>query len=120
MAEDTARVKGLDGKNMYSEPFQVRRGLIQGVIISPIFFILALEQVFRLYDKDPAGAEVGNYLQIGVLGYADDAARSGTTLNSKGVDETQQNRLRVTGRRRHGAAQRKSEEYARTCVTKKN
>ena len=73
-AEGTARVKGLDGKHVYSASFAVRRGVIQGDIISPIFFILALEQLFRLYDKNPEGVRVGNYLQIGVLGYADDAA----------------------------------------------
>ena len=43
-------------------------------IISPIFFILALEQLFRLHDKNPAGAKIDNYLEIDILGYADDAA----------------------------------------------
>ena len=33
-----------------------------------------MEQLFRIHDKSPEGAQVGNYLQIGVLGYADDAA----------------------------------------------
>ena len=33
-----------------------------------------MEQIFRTYDRSPAGVSVGNYLQIGVLGYADDAA----------------------------------------------
>ena len=61
-AEGTARVNGLHGDKVYSD------------IISPIFFILAMEQLFRTYDKSPAGVSVGNYLQIGVLGYADDAA----------------------------------------------
>ena len=43
------------------------------VIISPIFFILDMEQIFRVHDKASAGVEIGNYLKIGVLGYADDA-----------------------------------------------
>ena len=73
-AQGTTRVRGLDGNHVYSETFEVRRGVIQGDIISPIFFILALEQLFRLHDKNPIGVRVGNYLQIGVLGYADDAA----------------------------------------------
>ena len=70
-AEGTARVRGLDGKHIYSEEFKVRRGVIQGDIISPIFFILALEQIFRICDNNQRGVQVGNYLQIGVLGYAD-------------------------------------------------
>ena len=73
-AEGTARVRGLRGNKVYSASFKVRRGVIQGDIISPIFFILAMEQVFRLHDPSPAGVSIGNYLQIGVLGYADDAA----------------------------------------------
>ena len=73
-AEGMARVKGLHGQHIHSETFKVRRGVIQGDIISPIFFILAMEQLFRIHDPSPAGVKVGNYLQIGVLGYADDAA----------------------------------------------
>ena len=73
-AEGTARVRGLDGKQIYSASFKVRRGVIQGDIISPIFFVLAMEQIFREHDKSPTGVKVGNYLQIGVLGYADDVA----------------------------------------------
>ena len=73
-AKGTARVRGLNGENIYSASFKVRRGVIQGDIISPIFFILTLEQIFRTHDKSPAGVQVGNYLQVGVLGYADDAA----------------------------------------------
>ena len=73
-AEGTARVRGLQGNVVYSTAFKVRRGVIQGDIISPIFFILAMEQLFRIHDPSPTGVSVGNYLQIGVLGYADDAA----------------------------------------------
>ena len=73
-AEGTARVKGLQGNHVYSATFKIRRGVIQGDIISPIFFILAIEQLFRVHDASPVGALVGNYLQIGVVGYADDAA----------------------------------------------
>ena len=73
-AEGTARVRGLDGEHIYSDSFKVRRGVIQGDIISPIFFILAMEQIFRNHDKSPTGTKIGNYLQIGVLGYADDVA----------------------------------------------
>ena len=73
-AEGTARVKGLNGNHVYSASFKVRRGVIQGDIISPIFFILAMEQIFRVHDNSPTGTRVGNYLHVGVLGYADDVA----------------------------------------------
>ena len=63
-AEGTARVRGLNGKQLYSATFETRRGVIQGDIISPIFFILALEQLLRVYDTAPKGVRVGNYLQI--------------------------------------------------------
>ena len=46
--------------------------MIQGDIISSIFFILAMEQIFRAHDASPAGVKVGNYLHVRVLGYADD------------------------------------------------
>ena len=42
-AEGMARVKGLDGRYVYSKSFKVRRGVVQGDIISPIFFILVME-----------------------------------------------------------------------------
>lgn len=73
-AEGTARVRGLDGKHVYSESFQVRRGVIQGDIISPIFFILAMEQIFKMHDPSPDGIALDNYLRLSTLGYADDAA----------------------------------------------
>ena len=66
-AEGTARVKGLNGKYIYSEAFKVRRGVIQGDIISRTFFILAMEQIFRMHDENAAGATLGNYIQVGVL-----------------------------------------------------
>ena len=73
-AEGMARVKDLDDRHIHSEVFSIRRGVIQGDIISPIFFILTMEQIFRIHDQSPHDTQVGNYLQIGVLGYADDAA----------------------------------------------
>ena len=67
-------MRGLNGKSVYSEEFNVRRGVIQGDIISPIFFVLALEQIFRDNDNSGDGVQIGNHLRIGVLGYADDEA----------------------------------------------
>ena len=43
-----ARVRDVnDGLNMYSEIFKVRRGVVQGDIISPVLFILALDQIMQ-------------------------------------------------------------------------
>ena len=82
-AEGIARVRGLNGKHVYSAPFKVRRGVIQGGILSPIFFILAMEQLFRIHDPSPTGVVVGNYLQIGTLAYADDVAIISSTMEEQ-------------------------------------
>ena len=86
-ASGVARVRGLNGKTIYSKRFEVRRGVIQGDIISPIFFILAMEQIFRQHDKSGDGVTLSNHLHIGVLGYADDAsmASESVTMMSKRV-----------------------------------
>ena len=84
-AEGIARVNGLHGNNVYSETFKVRWGVIQGDIISPIFFILAMEQIFRIHDNTNDSVAIGNYLQVGVLGYADDAAM--TSLSATRLSE---------------------------------
>ena len=44
------RVKGVDGKKVFSEKFPVRRGVIQGDITSPMYFIIALEAILRIYE----------------------------------------------------------------------
>lgn len=54
--------------------FDIARGVIQGDIISPIFFIVALTQLVKDYDKSGTGISVGHIKDIRVLGYADDAA----------------------------------------------
>ena len=59
-AEGIARVSGLHGNKIYSKAFKVRRGVIQGDIISPIFFILTMEQIFRVHDPSAEGVSVGN------------------------------------------------------------
>ena len=86
--EGIARVRGLNGSTIYSESFKVCRGVIQGDIISPIFFILAMEQIFRLHDNTGDGVNVGTHLRIGILGYADDVALiSKTTTMSERVTQ---------------------------------
>ena len=72
-AVGVVRVRGLKDKTIYSEHFAVvRHDVIQGDIISPIFFVLTMEQIFRLHDTSGDGVDMGNHLCIGVLGYTDD------------------------------------------------
>ena len=77
----TARVKGIDGKFTFSHIFDIARGVIQGDIISPIFFIIALDQLVQQLDPatDTNGVGIGKINRIRVLGYADDAAMLATS-----------------------------------------
>ena len=68
------KVSGVNGKQSVSDPFPIRRGVLQGDITSPIYFILALEAILRAHDKHPErGVSFGGH-QVHTLGYADDAA----------------------------------------------
>ena len=49
-ASAKTKVKATDGQYVFSETFPVRRGVIQGDITSPLFFILALELILRRHD----------------------------------------------------------------------
>ena len=73
-ATGIARVRGTDGVYNFSGKFKVSRGVIQGDIVSPVLFILALDQLIRTVDTSGDGVECGRILTIRVLGYADDAA----------------------------------------------
>ena len=72
-ANGIARVRGTDGAYILSGKFNVCRGVIQGDIISPVLFILALDQLVQSIDKSGTGVKCG-ILKVRVLGYADDAA----------------------------------------------
>ena len=63
-----------DGKTVKSDTFQIWRGVIQGDLTSPLFFILALEAILRRHDRvQDKGVKLGNTI-VHTLGYADDAA----------------------------------------------
>ena len=54
--------------------FTINRGVVQGDITSPLYFILALELILRRHDQFPdKGVTFGEVL-LHTLGYADDAA----------------------------------------------
>ena len=74
VAKGMVRVNGILGKKIFSEYFKICRGVVQGDIVSPILFILALDQLIQLYDKTGKGVKCGQQLTYRVLGYADDAA----------------------------------------------
>ena len=76
-------VKAPDNKSVKSEVFDIRRGVVQGDITSPLYFIfLALEAILRRHDNKPGkGVKLADQI-IHTLGYADDAA-----LVDEGDDE---------------------------------
>ena len=66
-------MKGIDGKEIFSDVFLIRRGVIQGDITSPLYFILALELILKRHDNITGrGINLGGDT-VHTLGYADDA-----------------------------------------------
>lgn len=71
-----------DGKKVKSDTFPINRGVVQGDITSPLYFILALELILRIHDQiEDKGVPLADVI-IHTLGYADDAA-----LIDRGDDE---------------------------------
>ena len=67
-ASAKTKVKDTDGQYIYSKAFPVRRGVVQGNITSPLYFIIALEAILRRYDNSPnKGVEFGG---VGLHSYA--------------------------------------------------
>ena len=56
----SARVTGPQGKTIFSHTFDINRGVIQGGIISPVFFVIALDQLIQKYDVQGSGIKVGH------------------------------------------------------------
>ena len=79
----TARVEvdDTDGTKILSEAFSIDRGVVQGDIISPLYFILALELILYTHDtQQNKGVQFGGRC-IHTLGYADDAALLDTDID---------------------------------------
>ena len=74
-ASAMTKVEGPDGEDVMSEAFPVRRGVVQGEITSPLYFILALERILRRHDNrcDKGTRLTHTNTWIHTLGYADDA-----------------------------------------------
>ena len=73
-ASARTEVTDVDGKTILSDAFPIRRGVVQGDITSPIYFILALDLILKEHDNFPQkGVDFGG-ANVHTLGYADDAA----------------------------------------------
>ena len=67
-------VPSADGEQVDSESFVTNRGVVQGDITSPLYFILALELILRRHDSFPGKGIPLADVMLHTLGYADDAA----------------------------------------------
>ena len=67
-------VSDVDGGKVRSATFQINRGVVQGDIVSPLYFILALQLILERCDiSADKGVSFGGH-NVHTLGYADDAA----------------------------------------------
>ena len=73
VATGKVRVQGTLGQMIFSWAFNVRRGVVQGDIISPVLFIIALDRIMQDYDRRATGVKCGA-LTLSTFGYADDVA----------------------------------------------
>ena len=70
-------VQDAEGKRVKTDEFPIKRGVLQGDIMSPLFFILALEYILRLHDNtQDKGVNLSSTppTRVSTLGYADDLA----------------------------------------------
>ena len=70
----TTKVDSVDGDTVMSPSFPIRRGVVQGDITSPLYFVLALEQILRNHDTIVGKGVDFGARRVHTLGYADDAA----------------------------------------------
>ena len=71
-AKAKVRVTAPGGRRVYSRTIPINRGVLQGNLLSPLYFILALEHVFKKIDTGSSFSVLG--LFIDALFYADDSA----------------------------------------------
>ena len=73
-ASAVTKVNNANGSVSYSDSFPIRRGVLQGDITSPVYFILALEAILRIHDNNQNKGVPFGCATVHTLGYADDAA----------------------------------------------
>ena len=79
-ASAVIKTASTDDEAVISEPFPINRGVVQGDIMSPLYFILALELILREHDNIAGkGVRFGG-INLHTLGYADDAALLDTSI----------------------------------------
>ena len=71
-ATAVVRVQTSGGEEAVSDAFSITRGVLQGDVLSPLCFVLALQRVMQLHDT-PVGVTLGEWL-VHALEYADDQA----------------------------------------------
>ena len=79
-ATAVTKVADTDGTEVMSSPFPIKRGVVQGDITSPLYFILALELILRTHDNNRDKGVLFGGRRICTLGYADDAALLDSSL----------------------------------------
>ena len=68
------RRQEIDGERVQSKPFPIRRGVVQGDITSPLYFVLALQLILKRHDNVSGKGVPFAGDTIHTLAYADDAA----------------------------------------------
>ena len=64
-------VPSADGSRVESAHFRIGRGVLQGDVTSPLYFILALELILLIHDAEPVCIPFAD-LAVHTLAYADD------------------------------------------------
>jgi len=67
----TSHVTSVSWNGVCSDPFQVKNGVKQGGVISPVLFCLYIDKLMRLLHDSGVGCYIGEVF-LGALAYADD------------------------------------------------
>ena len=89
-----------DGKKVSSDTFGIRRGVLQGDITSPVFFIIVLDLIANLYDVTPmekGGLQLAQAV-VNKLAYADDVLLLEEFDNEEGQAAAEKAAARVSER----------------------
>ena len=87
------RIQEPSGTKCYSRNIPIRRGVIQGDIPSPVFFVVSLDKLLKDYGGTNIGIKVTNDLILTDLEFADDAALpdENTAVASERITEFNRN-----------------------------